>query len=412
MAEPKISTWLGTLGLVWFGAACDSESKLHGVHGSAGTKSVETPAMMQPTAKPIAPTMNSVGMQNSQPSAAPEPMDTMPPASGATPPSAMPSQPGMPTVEIGDECGLKTQFPGDQFCILPPPREKGFQIHVGPTEYANPDPKYVLAPGEETTTDFQVTSTNDKPVHFYFRQFRMRPSAHHNIISLTTGGGFGMGRRIGTSNSLSEDSPKGGVVAPENTGVGIPLEANATINVNLHSINVTDKPMLRELWINFWYRDSSEVTEQVEQMFQTGSTTFAVQPRQDTVLGPFKCTISGEGRMLWFYGHRHANNVRFSAWRNRGSQRDLFYEGLHWEEPIVLEYSSTVKNRTPDRTMGIEGGWSGILDMKAGDVLEWECHIINKTDEILRFTNETYTGEMCIMDAELVGANCARPVAM
>jgi hypothetical protein len=414
MAEPKISTWLGTLGLVWFSAACDSESKLQSGHGSAGSKSVETPAMMQPTASPITPTMNPVGMQDLQPSAAPEPMDTMPPASGATPPSAMPAQPsaGIPKADVGDECGLKTQFPGDQFCILPPPREKGFQIHVGPTNYENPDPKYILAPGEETTMDFQVTSTNDEPVHFYYRQFRMRPSAHHNIISLTTGGGFGMGRRIGTSNNLSEDSPKGGVIAPENAGVGIPLDANAPINVNLHSINVTDKPMLRELWINFWYREPGEVTEQVEQMFQTGSTMFAVQPREETMLGPYTCTISGEGRMLWFYGHRHANNVRFSAWRNRGSQRDLFYEGLHWEEPIVLEYSSTVKNRTPDRTMGIEGGWSGILDMKAGDVLEWECHIINKTDEILRFTNETYTGEMCIMDAELVGANCARPGAM
>jgi hypothetical protein len=32
--------------------------------------------------------------------------------------------------------------------------------------------------------------------------------------------------------------------------------------------------------------------------------------------------------------------------------------------------------------------------------------VINKTDGVLRFTNNTYTGEMCIVDAELVGANC------
>jgi hypothetical protein len=44
--------------------------------------------------------------------------------------------------------------------------------------------------------------------------------------------------------------------------------------------------------------------------------------------------------------------------------------------------------------------------MQAGDVLEWECRIINKTNQVLRFTNNTFTGEMCIMDAELVGANC------
>ena len=132
-----------------------------------------------------------------------------------------------------------------------------------------------------------------------------------------------------------------------------------------------------------------------------------VQPHEETTLGPYRCTIRGEGRMLWFYGHRHANNLRFSAWRVRGGQKDLFYEGLNWEEPIVLEYSSTVTNTKPNREMGIEGGWSGILDMRAGDVLEWECHIKNKTDQVLTFANETYTAEMCIMDAELVGANCA-----
>ena len=110
--------------------------------------------------------------------------------------------------------------------------------------------------------------------------------------------------------------------------------------------------------------------------------------------------------MLWFYGHRHANNKRFSAWRVRGTQRDLFYEGLHWEEPLLLEYTSTIENPVPDRNAGIEGGWSGILDVLPGDKLEWECHVVNNLDTPLRFTNNTYTGEMCIMDAELVGTNC------
>jgi hypothetical protein len=68
--------------------------------------------------------------------------------------------------------------------------------------------------------------------------------------------------------------------------------------------------------------------------------------------------------------------------------------------------ASTVTIPIPDREKGVEGGWSGILDIQAGDALEWECHVINQTDGVLRFTNETYTGEMCIMDAELVGANC------
>jgi hypothetical protein len=308
-----------------------------------------------------------------------------------------------------DECGLHTQYAGDEYCILPPPPDKGFQMHIGPTNYDNPEAQYLLTAGQEITNDFNTTSTNTKSVYFYYRQYRMRNGAHHNIITTTGAGaatGVDLGRRIGTVNVLSQDSPKGGIIAPENVGVGIPLDANSPIDVSLHSINTSDKTELREIWVNFWYRDPSLVTEPTEEMFQTGDPTFSIAPHQDTILGPYTCAVQGTGRMLWFYGHRHANNVRFSAWRIRGAQKDLFYEGFNWEEPLTLEYASTVTNSPPDDSKMIEGGWSGILDFQAGDTIQWECHVINQTDGTLRFTNNTYTGEMCIMDAELVGANC------
>jgi hypothetical protein len=47
-----------------------------------------------------------------------------------------------------------------------------------------------------------------------------------------------------------------------------------------------------------------------------------------------------------------------------------------------------------------------VLDMKTRDAIEWECHVINQTAKVLRFTKNTFSGELCIMDAELVGANC------
>ena len=422
MADVRLRTCLGTLSVLILGVGCGTDSMDDG--GKKSSRPTEAPMVSNPST--MSPSAAGSGATPMQPVAAPNTPsqgtppamnpNVTPPAGGNNPPAMTPTTPvdpttpdpsGAPKPLAMDECGLNTKFPGDEYCLLPPPPDKGFQIHVGPTNYDNPEPQYILAAGDEATNDFKVTSGNTSKKFFYYRQFRMRPSAHHNIVTSSAGGGFGMGRRIGTSNHLAEDSPSGGVIAPENEGVGIEIAPNQTINVNLHSINISDKPMLREVWINFWYRDESEVTESVEEMFQTGDVTFAVQPREDKVLGPYKCTIQGNGRMLWFYGHRHANNVRFSVWRNRGSQRDLFYEGLNWEEPLVLEFSSTVKNPVPDRAKNIEGGWSGILDMKAGDVIEWECHVINKTDGVLRFANETYTAEMCIMDAELVGANCA-----
>ena len=141
-------------------------------------------------------------------------------------------------------------------------------------------------------------------------------------------------------------------------------------------------------------------------MFETGSMSFRIAPGADTVLGPYTCRVENDSRMLWFYGHRHANNVRFSAWRQRGNQRDVIYEGFDWEDPLLLQYSSLVTNPVADRANEIEGGWTGLLDLQAGDQIGWECHVINRTDSTLRFTNNTFTGEMCIIDAEIVGGNC------
>ena len=72
----------------------------------------------------------------------------------------------------------------------------------------------------------------------------------------------------------------------------------------------------------------------------------------------------------------------------------------------MLDYSSTVMNPVADTGPMVEGGWSGILDMKVGDQFVWECHVINKTQATLFFTNNTYSGEMCILDAETVGGGC------
>jgi hypothetical protein len=54
----------------------------------------------------------------------------------------------------------------------------------------------------------------------------------------------------------------------------------------------------------------------------------------------------------------------------------------------------------------VEGASSGPLAFKAGDQFTFECHVVNKTKGTLNFTNNTFTGEMCILDAETVGAAC------
>jgi hypothetical protein len=366
--------------------------------GAAGSLAT---AMQAEAAPPIgnvpqSPAQGAAGaLPGNQPNTPPAAPNMPPPA--ATPTVMQPMQHTM------GECGLKTKYPGDEYCILPPPPDKGFQLHIGPADYDKPEIQYILGPGDERTSDFNAVSTNDKEVYFYYREYRMRTGAHHNIITSGGGGDSGLGQRIGTVNSLVEDYPKGGLIAPENEGVGIRMPAHTSINVSLHSINTSDKTMLRELWINFWYRPAEEVKQPVQEVFAVAPMA-GIPPGAD-VTTKGSCSVSGTGRMLWAYGHRHANTVSFTVWRSRAGKKDLVYQGYSWEEPLVLDYSSTVKNAVPGDSPN-EGGWSGILDVKSGDQFLWECHVINKTNGVLNFTNNTYSGEMCILDAEMVGASC------
>jgi len=225
-------------------------------------------------------------------------------------------------------------------------------------------------------------------------------------MTVPNGAGIaGTGRRVGTANT-SQDYPAGGVIAPEDQGVGIPLNAQTPITASFHAINATSTPALREAWINFWYKDASTVTEPAQEWFEVGSISFAIPPHTQTVLGPFSCGVSAQGRLLWLYGHRHANNTRFTVSRIRGAQTDVIYDADKWEEPLLLDYSSIVTNPAPDIPNGIEGGWSGILDLAPGDRIQWSCNVNNTQNTTLTFTEQTYLGEMCIVDAEAVGSNC------
>ncbi|MDD9967317.1 MAG: hypothetical protein OXR73_13870 [Myxococcales bacterium] len=315
-----------------------------------------------------------------------------------------------------DECDeLNSGFAGDEYCIKPPPPDKGFQVHIGPEDYDNPDPKYLVQPGEETNVYFDAVSGNDEDVFYYFRQFRARPGTHHVILTAQAeegaAGADARGRRLGGTQNLAKDVPHLNRVPPENEGVGMELEANTPLTVNLHYINTTDEPILHEVWINFWYKDADEVTQPAEELYAMGGLRMAIEPGEHTTLGPYSCPVEKDGRILTMYGHYHANSVRFSAWRVRDGVREMVYEAFDWHDPPILEFNSITENRPSDPDKLKFGGWTGTLDVQAGDSIEWECEVHNQTDGVLRFTNELYDGEMCILIGDAVGPSirCALP---
>jgi hypothetical protein len=293
-----------------------------------------------------------------------------------------------------DECGLKTKYPGDQYCILPPPADKGFQFHIGPSNYDDPEPQYVMQPGQEDVVSMDAVSGNTTDVKYYYRQYRMRPGSHHVILSAN-------GRRLGGTQNLAKDNPDYGIIPPENEDVGLPLAAHTPISANMHFYNFGEKPIIRELWVNFWYKEPSAVKETAAEVFSMTGVSAAVA-HSHVVVGA-SCPVTGEGRALTLYGHRHMNNVRFSIWRTRSGKKDMVFEDYDPMHPLVLEYNSLTKNPLPDAASKTPGGYSGILDLKTGDTLDFECEIVNMTDKNFFGANEAEDDEMCILVGDTVG---------
>jgi hypothetical protein len=320
---------------------------------------------------------------------------------------------------IDADPSYQTAYAGDGYCILPPPPELGTQVHVGPDSYDDPG-QFALGPGQEINTAYYINSSNTEQHYYYRTSWRMRPGSHHMIISVSdtdhadgwasqAGAGIGGGtgsRSFGGSQRVDQDRPEGTLeIPPENQGIGGQLSALQQFSFNLHHINSSDKPVLREVWVNIWYMDEKDVTQKMQGLSASGSPLdVSIPAHQETDL-QYKCAITGDTRIITMLGHRHAHTDRFGIWVKKPSGEMLdAYESFHWEDMPTYQYDSVSMNPTPDVPTKQDGASSGLLNLSAGDELYFECDINNDLDVPLRFANETFTGEMCILFGSYVGA--------
>ena len=79
-------------------------------------------------------------------------------------------------------------------------------------------------------------------------------------------------------------------------------------------------------------------------------------------------------------------------------------------DPAVFDYNSITTN--PTFSAQAAGATSGLLPVSDGDILQWECHIINNSLVALRYVNEVQTGEMCNLWGATIGTeaiSCVQP---
>jgi hypothetical protein len=351
-----------------------------------------------------------------------------------------------------------TGFQGDELCILPPPADKGIQVGMHPQSpnywaqmeaqdlsgYESPDESFVVEPGGEETRNFINPAGTDASGQYYRTYFRMRTGSHHNIVTLhptgdetrwlaSTGdalpGLFNSeaGEVIGTLGGQQrpdDNTPVSFGKPPEDEGMYLEWPDNPTVLYNMHHFNVTDAPILKEGWVNIWWVED-EPSNLVDWYMGLGFSqvaTLAVQPG-GVVDEHYMWEIDKDIRMVRVFGHRHVWTTNFSTWVERADgEVELIYQSFDWFDMPTYRYDSVVKNPSLNPEARIDGATSGVLELKAGDQLHFNCHMeftdaraaaegAPTPDEVgvLRFANEAYTGEMCILFGNNTGGDLGLP---
>ena len=309
-----------------------------------------------------------------------------------------------------DPCKIDTGFPGDEYCIKPPDPKIGFQLHYGPSNYDDPAEvaKYVLMPGEEVTDCVFGETPNETEVFHNEYHGRMRPGSHHLLVytedPVAGAAPDGPGpcqqgttsRNIFGAQTPEIDLVSGSTGAPEDQGLAQRLAPKQRAVLQLHFINSTDKPILREAWTNVIYIDKSKVKVQADPIFFLAGVIARIRPGM-THVSKGKAVAGSNLRLISATGHFHAHTVRFSAWKTVGGVRELLFEDYNWHEPTMFPFNTVYKNAKLDSENKVTGASSGLVELQKGDQIDWECEVVNDSEYTLGFGNEVFKAEMCNM---------------
>ncbi|HKP56282.1 MAG TPA: hypothetical protein VJV78_06170 [Polyangiales bacterium] len=356
---------------------------------------------------------------------------------------------------------FKTPFVGDEFCILPPPPDKGFQVGLHPqgksadywkaiwahdlSGYEKAPTEWVLKAGDEITQNYR---SRDAPLptesNYYRTYFRMRTGSHHMIVTMHDGmekDGWIPGATdalpglfdtssgavqgiLGGEQRPDDNTPVTLEKPAEDDGLYLTFPKDPSIIFNMHHFNVTDKPLLREGWINIWLEPDARKKVSWYMGLEIGQVISLNVAPQGMADLHYSWPVNSEMRLIRVFGHRHFWTTNFSTWVTRADGKtEILYQSYDWFDMPTYRYDSVVKNPPLDPMKQLDGAVSGIVMLKPGDKLHFNCHIEftdkrKATDakapspsEVgrLRFANEAYNGEMCIQFGNVTGGALGLP---
>lgn len=330
-------------------------------------------------------------------------------------------------------------FPGDEFCILPPPPDKGVQIGVHPqgkqwheqvsqgdlSGYQSPPTEFLMEAGEEEERNYITGASNPEANRYYRSYVRMRSGSHHMIVysgdssveqEVWGPGGpqLGGANRVPGAQRPDQNTPATLEKPPEDVGLYSTFPARPSVTYNMHHFNSTSGVILKENWTNLWWETEDATTELIP--ISGIDIGILVTPGQTVDLHNVYA-ITERTRVVDLFGHRHAWTPNFSAWvESPDGSTEILYQSFNWFDQPTYRYDSIAQNPAPAPEQRGDGAVSGPLFLEPGDELHFNCHIAF-TDEraaaegaptpselgLLRFANEAFTGEMCILFGTTAG---------
>lgn len=346
---------------------------------------------------------------------------------------------------------FQTQFPGDEYCILPPPPDLGIQFGMHPqgdpevwfaqvstgdlSGYANPSAEWTMASGQEAERNYTGGTNNPAEHNFYRTYVRMRAGSHHMINSAgataprgTWGPGSAAGLASGTglpgAQRPDENAPKTLDKPIDDAGLYSIYPANPNITFNVHHFNPSPQTTLKEAWVNLWWETDATIRVRgVTGLSLLQPITLSIAPNTTMDLHYSWTNFTQPTRVVTLFGHRHAWTSNFSAWVERpGGVTEIVYQSFDWFDQPTYRYDSATQNPIPMPEQRLDGGHSGLLTVVPGEELHFNCHITYtearavaenapspSAQGTIGFANEAFTGEMCILFGSAAGTALAGP---
>jgi hypothetical protein len=321
----------------------------------------------------------------------------------------------------GLRCKTNSGYPGDELALCNPAEADGQLVHFGPSSYDDPaamEP-FMLGPGAEEEVCLHVNTTNTDTRYFATYHGRMRPHSHHWIVTMP--------------NKHYADETKPWVCPPQPTdrwlfgsqspqidvaaltsgevvakpgdpdyGAAHDIPPAQTLLLDLHYVNTTDQPILREAWAELSYVDPADVKVRVD-LIGFYNPGISLPPLAHATTKRVTCETpkdaSGQQQPVYLgltTGHAHQRLQRLSLWHQKvDGSSELVYESRNWHEPGEAVFRDGVPNPALPMAAGQDwGAKSGYLHVLPGENVSFECEYQNDRNATVTF-GDTANDEMC-----------------